>query len=334
MNRKTEKNPVDWLLEPDHIGVKYLALRDLVDAGAKELAAAEKQAHDKGQIAQVLAKMEKEGYWEKPGAGYYPKYTGTVWSVILLSQLGATLEIDNRLATACSYVLDHTLTEGGQFTVNGLPSGTADCLQGNLCASLLDLGCKGSRLDKAFEWMARSVTGEGVALMKEKAAPVRYYAGKCGPNFACGSNNRLPCAWGAVKVMLAFSKLPKEKWTPLIDKAIHTGVDFLFSTDPAEADYPCGYSSKPSGNWWKFGFPVLYVTDLLQVVEALVGLGHGNDPRLAKAIKIISEKQDAHGRWLLEYDYTGKTWVDFGAKKQPNKWVTFRALRVLKSSGL
>jgi hypothetical protein len=120
----------------------------------------------------------------------------------------------------------------------------------------------------------------------------------------------------------------------LIDNAIHTGVDFLFSADPLEADYPCGYSNKPSGNWWKFGFPVFYVTDLLQVVEALIGLGCGNDPRLAKTIKIINEKQDALGRWLLEYDYTGKTWVNFGVKKQPNKWVTLRALRVLKSSGL
>lgn len=33
--------------------------------------------------------------------------------------------------------------------------------------------------------------------------------------------------------------------------------------------------------------------------------------------------------WLLEYDFTGKTWVDFGIKKQPNKWVTLRAWRVL-----
>jgi hypothetical protein len=334
MNREMERNPIDWLLEPDDIGVRYLALRDLVDADAKELAIARKQAHEKGQIAQVLAKMDKEGFWVEPGAGYYPKYTGTVWSVILLAQLGASLENDNRIATACSYLLEHTLTKGGQFSVNGLPSGTADCMQGNYCASLLDLGCMDSRLDKAFEWMARSVTGEGITPMTDKAVPVRYYAGKCGPNFACGSNNKLPCAWGAAKVMLAFSKLPEEKRTPLINKAIHAGVDFLFSKDPAKADYPSGYSNKPSGNWWKFGFPVFYVTDLLQIVEALVGLGYGSDPRLANAMKLINEKQDVLGRWLLEYDYTGKTWVDLGAKKQPNKWVTLRALRVLKSSGL
>jgi hypothetical protein len=326
-----EKSSIDWLLEPRDIGVRYLAIRDLVKADEKELMAAKKKAHAEGQIAQVLANMEKEGYWEKPGAGYNPKYTGTIWSIILLSQLGAAIEMDKRIATACSYLMEHALTRDGHFTMNGLPSGTIDCLQGNLCAALLDLGIEEPRLDKAFEWMARSVTGEGIAPMGDKTAAMRYYSGKYGPKFACGGNNKLPCAWGGVKVMLAFSKLPKEKRTPLIHKAIHTGVDFLFSTDPAEADYPCGYSNKPSGNWWKFGFPVFYVTDLLQVVETLVGLDYGNDSRLAKALKIIREKQDAQGRWLLEYDYTGKTWVSFGVKKQPNKWVTLRALRVLKA---
>jgi hypothetical protein len=35
----------------------------------------------------------------------------------------------------------------------------------------------------------------------------------------------------------------------------------------------------------------------------------------------------------LEYDYAGKTWGDYGEKKQANKWVTLRALRVLKKVG-
>ena len=333
MSNKSGINPTDWLLEREDPGVRYLALRDLVKSDVKELTQARQKAHNEGPIAQVLEKMNPEGYWEKPGAGYYPKYAGSVWSLICLAQLGASLKMDNRIEAACSYILDNALTEGGQFSIHGAPSGTADCMQGNLCASLLDLGCEDPRIDKAFEWMARSVTGEGVAPVTDKKAPVRYYAGKCGPIFACGSNNKLPCAWGGVKVMLAFGKLPEEKRTPLIQRAIEAGVDFFFGTDPAKADYPCGFASKPSGNWWKFGFPVFYVTDLLQLVEALVALGYGNDDRLANALSIIREKQDEQGRWLLEYDYKGKTWLDFGSKKQPNKWVTYRALRVLKQAG-
>lgn len=329
--------PTDWLLEPDNPGVRYLALRDIVETNTAELATAKKRAYTSGPIAEVLSNMDKEGFWVKPGAGYFPMYTGTVWAVILLAQLGATIDMDKRIATACAYVLDHSLAEYGQFTVTGKPAGTLDCLQGNLCYSLLDLDCTDPRLDKAYEYMARSVTGEGMAPMMERKAPLRYYAEKCGPVFACRGTQKKPCAWGAVKVVLAFSKLPVEKRTPLINNAIKTGVDFLFSKDPATADYPIGYSPKPNGkpsaNWWKFGFPNYMVSDILHNAEALARLGYGKDPRLANALQLILDKQDDQGRWLMEKNYTGKTWGDFGPKKQPNKWVTLRALRVLKQVG-
>jgi hypothetical protein len=329
---KVNDTTIDWLLEQDTPGVRYLALRDLIGypSDDPELRAACIEAHTKGPIAAILAEMADDGYWVKPGPGYSPKYRSTVWSIITLAQLGAVAEQDERIGRACAYLLNHALTPGGQFTTSGAPSGTADCLQGNLCSALMDIGYDDPRLDQAFEWMARSITGDGVAPMEDRYAAVRYYAGKCGPQFACGSNNHLPCAWGAVKVMLAFSKLPVERHTPVITHAIQEGVSFLFSTDPALANYPSGYNDKPSSNWWKFGFPVFYVTDILQTVEALVGLGYGSDSRLTHAVNVIRDKQDTQGRWALEYDYSGKTWVSFGTKKQPNKWVTLRALRVLK----
>ncbi|MFN8597406.1 MAG: nitrogen fixation protein NifH [Anaerolineae bacterium] len=324
-------NVLTWLLEPNDPGVRYLALRDLVECGAAELRAARTAAHQHGPIAAVLAKMNQSGYWAKPGPGYLPKYRSTVWSIILLAQLGASVDEDERLDRACAYVLDQALTPGGQFSASGTPGGTADCLQGNLCWALTELGCDDARLKTAYDWLARSVTGEGVAPLTDKQAAVRYYAGKCGPNFACGSNNKLPCAWGAAKVMLAFSVWPSNRRTPLIKRAIKHGAEFLLEPDPAAAAYPSGYAAKPSGNWWKFGFPVFYVTDILQIVEALVALGYEHDRRLQPALHLIRDKQDGQGRWSLDYDYTGKTWLDFGPKKQPNKWVTLRALRVLKA---
>lgn len=321
-----------WLLEPDTPGVRYLAMRDLLDLPPdnSELLEARAETHDKGPIAAVLAEIKPEGYWVEPGPGYLPKYRSTVWCVTMLAQLGARAAMDQRIGRACAYVLDNSLTAFGQFSASGTPYATVDCLQGNLCMALVSMGYEDPRLELAYEWMARSVTGEGVAPITDRQAEVRYYAGKCGPNFACGSNNKLPCAWGAAKVMLAFSKWPAERRTPLIEGAIAAGVDFLFSVDPATAAYPSGWADKPSGNWWKFGFPVFYVTDLLQIVEALVRLGYGNDPRLANALSLVHGKQDENGRWMLEYDYRGKTWVDFGAKKQSNKWVTLRALTALK----
>ena len=328
-------DPLTWLLDSGEPGVRYLALRDLLGRSPDDpdLREARRQAHTQGPLAAVLAAMQPEGYWEEPGPGYLPKYTSTVWALILLAQLGAAAEEDERIRWACAYVLEHALCPHGQFTTSGAPSGTADCLQGNLCWALTALGVVDPRLDRAYDWMARSLTGEGIAPAEDRQAEVRYYAGKCGPDFACGSNDRKPCAWGGTKVMLAFAALPEERRTDLHRRAIRRGAEFFLGVDPAQAAYPSGYSTKPSGNWWKFGFPVFYVTDILQIVEALAGLGYGRDPRLANALQLVRDKQDDQGRWALEYDYAGKTYGDFGPKKQPNPWVTLRALRALKAAG-
>lgn len=326
---------VTWLLEPDPPGVRYLVLRDLLDMAPDdaELQAAQRLAHTEGPIATILDAMHPDGYWVEPGSGYLPKYRSTVWSLITLAQLGASAALDERIGRACVYFLDQAMAPGGQIASSSAPSATVDCLQGNMCWALVTLGCGDPRLASAYEWLARSVTGEGIAPAGERGAPLRYCAGKCGPLFACGANNRLACAWGATKVVLALGACPEEYRTPLVERALQAGVDFLLGTDPATADYPHGYAAKPNGNWWKFGFPVFYVTDILQIAEALVPLGHGADPRLTNALALIRERQDAQGRWMLEHDYTGKMWVDFGPKKRPNKWVTLRALRVLKAVG-
>ena len=328
---RLRSDPLPWLLEVDSPGVRYLALKDLLHLSPDdpELRTARTAAHLEGPIAAILDSMSPEGFWVSCGPGYNPKYRSSVWSICLLAQLGASVHSDARIGRACISLLDHSLAPGGQFSSSRAPSGTIDCLQGNLSWALVELGCDDARLERAVEWMARTVTGEGVAPKADKRAAVRYYAYKCAPNFACGANYNLPCAWGAAKVMLAFGRLPVSLRTPTVNAAIAQGVEFLFSTDPAGAAYPTGSGARPNQSWWKFGFPVFYVTDVLQVVEALAALGYGGDSRLANAIELILAKQDARGRWPLEYSYAEKTWVDFGPKREPNKWVTLRALRSL-----
>ena len=66
---------INWLLEPENPGVRYLALRDLMDVPEDdpEMIIARSNAHTQGPIASVLKKMQPEGWWEKPGPGYTPK---------------------------------------------------------------------------------------------------------------------------------------------------------------------------------------------------------------------------------------------------------------------
>jgi hypothetical protein len=92
-----------WLLAPDSPGVRYLAVRDLLDVPGDDptLRAASQAAYTHGPIAAILAHMDPVGYWVAPGPGYNPKYRSTVWSVITLAQLGAACTADERIARAC-----------------------------------------------------------------------------------------------------------------------------------------------------------------------------------------------------------------------------------------
>lgn len=326
------RNAVAWLLEPDEPGVRYLALRDLLDRRAddSELTNACRQAHEVGPIEKILDKMKPDGYWVKEGAGYSPKYRSTVWALLMLAQLGAQMDVEKRIARAVSHYLEHAVHADGQISHDHLPNGTFDCLQGNMCFALYSLGCRDAKMDAAFDWMARTVTGDGMGRQGDEKARYRWYTYQCGPLFACKANGGKSCAWGATKVMLAFSLLPKKKRTVHIEQAIETGVDFLFSVDLMKASWPSRDNAKPSPNWWKFGFPVFYISDLLQTTEALARLGYGKDPRLLETVEFIRSRQNEEGRWRLELDYAERSGMRFGKINQPNKWVTLRALRALK----
>jgi len=69
---------------------------------------------------------------------------------------------------------------------------------------------------------------------------------------------------------------------------------------------------------------------LLQVLEALTALGLKGDKRLKNAVDLVLAKRDKDMRWPMEYTYNGKTWTTIEEKGKPSKWVTLRALRMLR----
>lgn len=332
--RALRGNPVDWLVDPAQPAVRHLALRQLLDypADDPEVVASRAAAMAANPIAAILAAQREDGHWEKPGPGYATKYRGTVWQLIFLDQLGADPE-DDRIKRAAEYVLAHTQAKSGGFGASGAarlaeppPSAVIHCLNGNLLRALIGFGwLDDPRVQRAIDWQAGAITGEDVD---------RWYAtGTCGPRFSCAANEGLPCAWGAVKALRGLGRIPVERRSPVVSRAIETGLDLLLSRDPLDADYPAGWgNTRPNGSWFRLGFPSAYVTDVLENLEVLADLGHARDPRLSRAIGWLLRKQDDLGRWRNEYAYNRKTWVDFEHQGQPSRWVTLRACRFLRAA--
>lgn len=328
---KLRDDPIPWLLEPDNAPVRFFTLRDLLDRPVDDPETSEARAAIMSYppIKASLEAQYPEGYWVKPGAGYSPKYRATVWQVIFLEQMGAD-GTDSRVQRAGEYVIQHSQAASGGFAVGHSPkppppSLVIHCLNGNLIRALLGLGWQeDERLMQAIEWQARAITGKG---------EIRYYkSGTSAPGFACAANGREPCAWGAIKALRGLARVPKDRRSPLVTESIREGAGFLLSRDPAVADYSA-HEGRVSSSWFKLGFPSGYVADVLQNVEVLVELGHGNDPRLQNALEWLLTKQNAQGRWKNEYAYNSKVWADIESQGDVSKWVTLRALRVLKGTG-
>lgn len=318
-----------WLLDEEAPAVRHLALRLLMDEpeDAPVVRRARSKAMKAPPISTILENQDPLGYWDKPGAGYGRKYTGTVWSLIFLDQMGANPR-DRRISRACEYVLEHAQTSSGGFGASGSPaerppgpSAVYHCLNGNLLRSLIDFGrLDDERVRRAVEWQARSITGEGF--------DGYFRSGTTGPGFGCAANWAEPCAWGAIKALRGLGAIPPRRRAPYVRRAIETGIRFLLSRDPAVADYPTATSV--SSSWFRLGFPSGYVADVLQNLESLADLGRARDHRLDHALAWLVSQQDDEGRWTNRYSYRGKLWSDVDEPGAPSRWVTLRACYVLK----
>ncbi len=324
---------LSWLLEEDEAcpGVRYFALTQLLDdrTDGKPAKAALRAVMKSGPVPDILARQRPDGGW---GANLYgAKYKGTVWSVISLWQTGADPG-DARVKLGCETAFDLSMNPAGVLAVYATGNSYIHCMSGNLVAALYALGfSRTQQLVRATEAMCRMVTGDGVAPVgsKDKSA-LRYMKSTTpGPGFRCVANGGLPCGWGAARVLLALAAMPEARRSQLHINALDQTVEFLLSRDPAIADYPT--ATNPSSSWQNFGFPLFYITDYLSVLEGLALAGYVKDQRVTHAVDAMLAKQDAQGRWKREHAPRSPVGFNPGRVGQPNKWVTLRALRVIKA---
>lgn len=316
-----EHDVVPWLLEPGNPSVRYLALTELLGQSAvdPEVVTIQSAIPGWGPARAILDARWPEGYWMRPGIGYSPRYRATIWQVIFLAAMGTPPT--EAIERACAYVLDHSRLPDGRFSAYKTARGAVTCLNGNLLRAMLRLGHGDLRVQESLEAMAEMVDRDGFRC--------RFNAiGTGGGPPPVRMGDGLPCAWGAIKVLGAFSEVPEEHRSATMRAAVEAGVAFLLDRDLASGDYPT--ATGPSPLWRQFGFPLGYTSDLLEALAVLQGLGRGRDSRLAPALRVVLSKRDKTGRWALEHT-PGRTWGKFGKVGEANKWVTLRALCALKN---
>ena len=324
-----KSDPIDWLLEEGNPSVRYFALTDLLGKPCSDNAV--KVAKDEimriGTVPKILSKQNEKGYWVSPDRFYSAKYKGTVWQLIILAELAAD-EKDERVRKACEFILENSQDhESGGFSVwhsvkkgGGKHSGVIPCLTGNMVWSLIRFGYLGDpRLERGIKWITTYQRFDDRVLIRPKGWPYDKAVSSC-----FGKHS---CHMGVVKTLKALAEILVEKRSEDAKVTIEKAVDYLLKHHVYKRSHNLSRVSKPG--WLRFGFPLMYQDDVLEILGILTKLGCKDD-RMQEAVDVVVSKQDDNGRWKLESTFNGRFQTNIESKGKPSKWITLNALRMLK----
>lgn len=321
-------DPTDWLLEEENPSVRCFTLESILDRPEHDMAlqAARRDIMQTGIVPEILRKQREPEYIQAFPRFYTNKYEGLVWQLITLAELGT--EANSQIKEQCEYILTHSQEpKDGGFSQHasakiggGLVSEVIPCLTGNMVWCLIRFGyLDDERLQKGIEWITRFMRFNDGIEETPQIPPYAHY------EMCWGAHT---CHMGVVKALKALSVIPGEKRTAAISSTIDRAVEFLLIHHIYKRSHNLGRVSKPG--WLKFGFPLMYQADALEILDILTELGI-KDPRMDEAISLVVAKQDDKGRWKAENTYCSDRLLSpIGQKDEPSKWVTLRAMRILK----
>lgn len=320
MQLNIEGRTLDWLLEESQPAVRYLALVDL--RGESKDSDVARRTFSRiakvGWAREILQNQKPEGHWESSKDLYLPKYSATIWKLIVLSDLGLTAK-NKRIRKSCELFLNqYSRPDGGFDTPGSNWSRSELCVTGNLTRTLTSCGyAKDRRVLAAFDWIVDN--------QKEDGGWHCFYERAFG-------RGTLDCWEG----LSAFAALPRKMWTRRIKRSAERGAEFYLERELFKQGR---HRYLP---WLRFHYPVHYYYDILVGLDVITNLGYAGDKRLRPALEILRQKRRTDGWWALDsihpdlgagagYRLRRKT-KRFALEREgkPSKWITLTALRVLK----
>ncbi|MHA2290200.1 MAG: hypothetical protein ACXABG_15550 [Promethearchaeota archaeon] len=326
-----------WLLEEDNPPVRNLTKQFLLN---KELTKLEmNQTDNYAPIKSILSLMKPDGSWNN-SKNPYKKYTGNYWQLIFLCDLNARPH-NERIQKAIEHVFTYQL-EDGTFPHSLRVKFGILCLTANLLRSCIHFGFeKDERVQKGVEFISKSIIeNKGVI---------------CNPLYL------LPdCQMALTKVLAMYASMNQLKTKKSVQKAIEITIDkitenkILYYVPSGAKEYHKAIKGKKvreikeiqskmvkdpenlkkselKKSWTKFGFPNSYTSDALETLYWLAVINPVPRPEFRDAIDLIIHRMDPSGCWINENMFRNPMLAEIEPKKTPSKWLTFRALFVLKN---
>jgi len=294
---------VAWLLDADP-SIRWQVLRDLCRMPSEIVAAERSRVAAEGWGPRLLDRQRLDGQWGD-GADL-PFWWTNLYTLLYLRDLG----LDPASARARTTIdrVRNSVTWGPEFGNSPFFEGEVEpCINGRVVA----LGAYfGERSDRLVDRLLSEQLADGGWNCEAERGSVR------------SSFHTTLCV---LEGLLAFERAFGA--SAPVTHARERGQEYLIERRLLRR-LSTGEIIEPA--WTQFAFPPLWHYDVLRALDYLRAAGVEADARLEEAVRIVVQRRQADGRWLLDVRHRDTLYEEIaGVVGEPNRWITLRALRVL-----
>jgi len=315
--------PIDWLLEGEP-WIEYRTRRDLLEQSETDprVKSARKSMLANAQIQNLVRELSG---WPGTVISSHKSASQPFHKLTFIADLGLTAN-DPGVDTIVARILEHQSTEGPFQLPMNIPAhygGTGEdqwawalCDAPLIVYALVKFGLRNEPAVKAaVEYLAGLVRDNGWPCVVSKEL------GK----FRGPGRKDDPCPFANLAMLKALSEIEALRGS----QACHIGADTLL-TLWSESTTRHPYMFYMGTDFRKLKVPFVWY-DLMHVLDVLSQFSWlRKDTRLLDMLGILKSKADRQGCFTPESIWTAWKGWEFGQKREPSRWLTLLAWRIIK----
>lgn len=295
-----------WLLDSD-VAIQYQVHRDLLDTERPDL---QQRIATEGWGARFLSQRQPNGHW---GRGFYaPKWISSHYTLLDLKHLA--LPRDNTaVQETIQLILNHRKAADGGVNPGKTIKNSDVCVNGMFLNYAAYFQTPESDLHSIVDFLISTQMPDG--------------------GFNCQSNRQ-----GAVHSSLHSTISVLEGIREYAAQGYCYRLADLLTIEAEAREFLLIhrlFRSDHTGEiihprFLRLSYPSRWFYDILRALAYWPGSGAAYDERLADALAVLQKKRRKDGKWPLQARHPGEVHFHMEPSRQPSRWNTLRALRVLR----
>jgi hypothetical protein len=298
---------IEWLLQGD-VSIQYQVYHDLLGIEKKEL---QQSIAREGWGKKFLSLRNANGHW---GDRFYqPKWISTHYTLLDLRNL--RLDPDNEtVRETIALVLQDGKAEDG-----GIPLGPSTLKYSDICVN-------GMFLNYASYFKMPEISLHSIidSILNEKMPDGGF---NCRTTRSGASHSSLHSTISVLEGLTEFLKAGYTYHSHAIRDAIKSATEFILQHRLFISDHTGQIINQ---DFLKLSYPCRWKYDILRALDWFQYAGIEWDDRMKAAIEVLLGKRNKAGTWNLQAAHPGQVHFKMEEAGKPSRWITLRALRVLK----